>query len=434
MYYLTVGIISIFLSSCGGSSNSGISGVAVDGYLAGSTVCLDMNSNGSCQPFEPSTTTESDGSYFLYFSDEDKLNANFSTSSIIVIGGIDVGSDLSSPKNTAFTGILKAPNVGTVVNITPITTVISSFTEQEKSNNPNISTAEFLTKNAEISSKLRTVYGLGVNDSLTVDIAKNGNENLMSKALEMQKAFEVMVDASISSGDKTDVKQTMSSAYKAFMIVVDDSSVNTSVSDLIDNIFTNTDSSSILPNSAKKVKDRAKQISENIKSAFSTSTSSDYITKLNNIEKMIDLEIKAVKNDFLAFDFNSSLAVFSTTTITTDIATFIAKNSSEMQDFLFTENLKLLDGFSDMGDTTLKAYADKFKDAITINDDFDISDLFNEDDSQKLKILLDRVDLGNIENYFTDSDGSPISTSVESSNSFQNIDAIPNLSVSIPTI
>lgn len=70
-----------FLSACGGgggdSSSSpstpaspaqptaGLTGKAIDGYLVGAKVCLDVNSNNVCDGGEPSTTTDENGNYGL---------------------------------------------------------------------------------------------------------------------------------------------------------------------------------------------------------------------------------------------------------------------------------------------------------------------------------------------------------------------------------
>lgn len=42
-----------------------ISGKAIDGYLVGAKICVDLNDNGVCDAGEPSTITGSDGSYTL---------------------------------------------------------------------------------------------------------------------------------------------------------------------------------------------------------------------------------------------------------------------------------------------------------------------------------------------------------------------------------
>ncbi|MEF9416835.1 hypothetical protein ABXT21_12250 [Ralstonia sp. SM1864_UCD524_TZ4] len=42
-----------------------ISGKAIDGYLVGAKICVDLNNNGACDAGEPSTVTGPDGSYTL---------------------------------------------------------------------------------------------------------------------------------------------------------------------------------------------------------------------------------------------------------------------------------------------------------------------------------------------------------------------------------
>ena len=65
--------IAASLAACGGGGDSGqpsagggttpttptptITGKAIDGYLAGATVCLDLNNNGVCDAGEPSAIT-----------------------------------------------------------------------------------------------------------------------------------------------------------------------------------------------------------------------------------------------------------------------------------------------------------------------------------------------------------------------------------------
>ena len=68
---------ALLLSGCGGGGSGGtfnggigqpgaqVSGKAIDGYLAGAKVCLDLNRNGACDANEPSTLTGADGSYAL---------------------------------------------------------------------------------------------------------------------------------------------------------------------------------------------------------------------------------------------------------------------------------------------------------------------------------------------------------------------------------
>jgi hypothetical protein len=68
---------ALVLSGCGGGDDdpapvvvvppatATVSGVVLDGTLAGATVCLDLNDNRACEPGEPSTTTDANGKYTL---------------------------------------------------------------------------------------------------------------------------------------------------------------------------------------------------------------------------------------------------------------------------------------------------------------------------------------------------------------------------------
>lgn len=80
--------LSAALAACGGSGNgpstptSGsstpstptptnsqqLTGKAIDGYLAGAAVCLDLNNNGVCDTGEPSVTTDASGNFALPYS------------------------------------------------------------------------------------------------------------------------------------------------------------------------------------------------------------------------------------------------------------------------------------------------------------------------------------------------------------------------------
>jgi hypothetical protein len=62
------------LNACGGGGGGGgsagsasgsLSGTVIDGYLEGAKVCLDVNSNGTCDSGEPSATTDNGGKYQL---------------------------------------------------------------------------------------------------------------------------------------------------------------------------------------------------------------------------------------------------------------------------------------------------------------------------------------------------------------------------------
>ncbi|NDD14692.1 MAG: hypothetical protein EB072_19125, partial [Betaproteobacteria bacterium] len=84
-------------------------GKAIDGYLAGSTVFVDLNGNGKLDTNEPQTKTDDRGNY--------QLNGQVAT--VIVLGGTDTAS------GKPFEGVLKAPAGSSVV--TPLTTLVSGL-------------------------------------------------------------------------------------------------------------------------------------------------------------------------------------------------------------------------------------------------------------------------------------------------------------------
>jgi len=66
-----------------------LQGKAADGYLAGARVCLDLNSNATCDDGEPSTTTASGGSYTLSGVTQEQINSSPIVVEIIVGETID---------------------------------------------------------------------------------------------------------------------------------------------------------------------------------------------------------------------------------------------------------------------------------------------------------------------------------------------------------
>jgi len=70
--------------------NNKISGVVVDGYISGATVCLDFNYNNSCDKDEPVTSTDANGSYsFTNFN----LKQENTIISVLAYGGIDTATN-----------------------------------------------------------------------------------------------------------------------------------------------------------------------------------------------------------------------------------------------------------------------------------------------------------------------------------------------------
>lgn len=138
-HYVSVITAMTLFTGCNihiGGNDSTISGIGIDGYISGATVCADVNNNGLCDANEASTTTKSDGTFTLKGRDVD-------SSTLILTGGVDVGTDLP------FAGKLKAPAGYKVVSA--LTTMIQTLVSQGDS----LENAESILKNnLEISNNI----------------------------------------------------------------------------------------------------------------------------------------------------------------------------------------------------------------------------------------------------------------------------------------
>ena len=146
----------LLLAACGGGgggggnsaptpvANQSLSGTVADGYLAGATVCLDLNSNGLCDNGEPSTTTTAGGAYSLSFPGSTSLTGlNLVVN--VPVGAID--SDFpSTPISLPYK--LAAPasaNVSGVLNINPLMALVAGAMRNNSSLSYSAATTLVLT-------------------------------------------------------------------------------------------------------------------------------------------------------------------------------------------------------------------------------------------------------------------------------------------------
>lgn len=128
------------LSACGGGGGAGssagaspsgpattlttqLSGKAIDGYLAGATVCFD-NGQGACDTSQPSATTDASGNYTL------KVSGDATGRQLDVLVTADTTDGGNKFTNT-FT--MSAVVSGSTQNITPLTTMVVSQMKAGKS-------------------------------------------------------------------------------------------------------------------------------------------------------------------------------------------------------------------------------------------------------------------------------------------------------------
>jgi hypothetical protein len=107
------------------SNQQQLAGKAIDGYLAGATVCFD-NGAGACDATLPSTTTDANGNYSMPYG-----SANITGKKLLVVVSPST-KDLSRPGYTfpasfQLTSIVTDPTTAT--NITPISTMVESMME-----------------------------------------------------------------------------------------------------------------------------------------------------------------------------------------------------------------------------------------------------------------------------------------------------------------
>lgn len=234
---LSLGIILGF-SGCGStdvenlldpSAPISVSGKAVDGYLAQSTVCLDLDLNGECNTTtEPSAITDVNGSYSFEISVEQQSHANYDEAPILVYGGYDVDT------NTDFTGKLKAEfDASTSVNITPITTMLQAMIQDAN-----------MTQ-TQARESVRVMFGLSDDTDLDADPIAEAQTNplLLQAALQLQKSIEVLSEFSQDMNSSEDQDDLIEDLYSSFAIQLqtrenDSNETNNSLGNLVSLVAT----------------------------------------------------------------------------------------------------------------------------------------------------------------------------------------------------
>jgi len=99
-----------------------ITGRAIDGYLQGARVCVDLNDDGQCEPGDPTTTTTANGSYSLTV--DPRLSQGKKMLAEIGPDTLDISS--GSHFTTTFTLATVIEDPTTPIHITPITTLVAA--------------------------------------------------------------------------------------------------------------------------------------------------------------------------------------------------------------------------------------------------------------------------------------------------------------------
>lgn len=120
--------------------NASLAGKAADGYLAGARVCLDLNSNSTCDDGEPSTTTAAGGAYTLDGITQEQIDNSPIVVEIIVGETIDEDEPGVAIEKTY---TLTAPAGSSFVS--PLTTMVQNEIK-EKGLTPEEAKASVQTK------------------------------------------------------------------------------------------------------------------------------------------------------------------------------------------------------------------------------------------------------------------------------------------------
>lgn len=213
----------VILNGCGGDSSLSLSGKVIDGYIAGATVCLDVNNNYTCDSGDPSTESEPDGSYSLDYSG--------SLDGLYILA--EVGEDATDQdlnvcqdNHVQDSYMLIAPAERSSV-ITPMTTLVS--TEMLK-------TGKSID---DATQEIQEVYQLSI-DPLDYDFKKSQDEDVAEIAKKYVAAIAVVNSAlntsiDVVNTDLSDGEVMMGAILKArenlLPDLIDSSSINSSCGD-----------------------------------------------------------------------------------------------------------------------------------------------------------------------------------------------------------
>lgn len=317
---------SLFVG-CGSSSSStastaGVGGVVAKGYLSGATVWLDINGNGQRDAGE-TTTTDANGNYSFGNTPVD------GNQSVVVTGGIDTGS------GDAFQGTLQAPYEAgnTVVNVTPITTIVSGFIKKGKTP-------------AQAKAATAAAFGIAESD-LSVDPVANvqsasGDANLTKKAIKVARLVE-FVAAKSTGGVAANYDTIVSS-------IVDTLEANSSASidQAVTTVVTN---SNLAPGDKTAAANLATAIQDMNITVGATAT------QVKAVETATKLAVKILENNNTA-----TLGMNNLTTVATQLVAVTEANASKVIDL---NNTALLTSLSDSNASDFNASSTPITTAIT---------------------------------------------------------------------
>lgn len=206
--------LAVTLTACGGGGGGGadtsspasattLSGTAVDGYLQGARVLLDVNGNGLPDAGEPTATTDANGRYSLDYS---QVSTPLAGLRVVVTGGVDTDT------GNAFTGILTARADGARSGqlVSPLTSLVDALV------------AEGFSLDAA-RTRVASALGLSVADLATDPVAALASQPaLYTRQVALQRAVQLLASAEQGS-DTTQAAQEKVLRKLASVIVAQNS-------------------------------------------------------------------------------------------------------------------------------------------------------------------------------------------------------------------
>jgi len=156
--------VALAMAGCGGGGGdsseptTSVSGKLVDGYLAGATVCVDVNANGKCDAGEASATTNASGAFTI-----SGVKTSVATSAALVaeVPSTATDADTSAAVGSGF--VLSTPAGKTVIS--PLTTLVQQ----------RIQKTSGLTVSAAVTEVQTAVPSLATTDLFADYVAKADN-------------------------------------------------------------------------------------------------------------------------------------------------------------------------------------------------------------------------------------------------------------------
>jgi len=276
-------VLTVFTTGCGNKNTVSLplhtisfSGTAVDGYISGAKVCLDVDNSGICESTEPTTTTAADGT----FSFTDVQVANNLFFPVIISGGIDTAT------NKSFNGELKSIinsatiTVDTQLNVTPLTDLIAVSFFQSTTKN------ETILKNS--TTEVANVFGISEAD-VTADPMTNVFVFAKSQEVQQIKAL-TEITASKAKGNNLSIAEKLVLQNEIKEALVTQIKATTGTNLEIDKVLTEVESKSSITIPANEKVFVAAQVAK-VKTTLDSATSSTTTNQLNELQTGLEAEL-----------------------------------------------------------------------------------------------------------------------------------------------